>query len=188
MITTPGGLDLALEQLGRVYTAIAALRAEHPRASDSWLSVMAEGWLDQARELLREIEDYAGATALEEARAELWLAVKGRGIGEKQRGRIYFSAPSDASVGCLRGKTKGTHLFFSAVGRVGWLLARAPARPHRRLQTQTPHHRLDPALRAVGTAARHRPAHGLEFRLGLRLVHPPDPVRPARHRPRVQPP
>ena len=70
MITTPEGLQLTLEQLGRVYKAIAALRAEHPGASEGWLAVMAEGWIDQARQLQREIEEYTGAAALEEAQAE----------------------------------------------------------------------------------------------------------------------
>jgi len=82
MITTPEGLQLALEQLSHVYKAIAALRTEHARASKSWLAVMAEGWIDQARQLQREIEEYTGVIALEESQAELWLAVEGLGIGE----------------------------------------------------------------------------------------------------------
>jgi hypothetical protein len=82
MITTAGGLELALEQLGHTYKAMAALRAENGRASKSWLAVMAEGWIDQAHQLQREIEEYTWAAALEESQAELWLAVKGRGIGD----------------------------------------------------------------------------------------------------------
>jgi hypothetical protein len=82
MITTPEGLQLALEQLGRVYETIASLRTEHPEATESWIAILAEGWIDQAHQLHREIADYTGATALEEAQAELWLAVKGRGIGD----------------------------------------------------------------------------------------------------------
>lgn len=82
MITSPEGLQLALEQLSHVYKAIVALRAEHAGASEGWLAVMAEGWIDQARQLQQEIEEYTGAKALEESQAELWLAVKGRGIGE----------------------------------------------------------------------------------------------------------
>ena len=82
MITTPDGLQLALEQLGRVYRAIASLRAEYPQASPSWLAVMAEGWIEQAHRLQREIAEFSGAAELEEAQAELWLAVEGRGIGD----------------------------------------------------------------------------------------------------------
>jgi hypothetical protein len=82
MITTEGGFRLALEQLERVYKALADLKTGHPRASESWRAVMAEGWIDQARQLQREIDEYTGLAALEESQAELWLAVEGRGIGE----------------------------------------------------------------------------------------------------------
>ena len=70
MITTAAGLGLALEQLGRVDKALADLKAGHPRASASWRAVMAEGWIDQARQLRQEIEEYSGLAASEESRAE----------------------------------------------------------------------------------------------------------------------
>jgi hypothetical protein len=82
MITNEAGLGLALEQLGRVYQTLAALRTEHPKANESWLAVLAEGWIDQAEQLRREIERYAGVTALVESEAELWLSVAGRGISD----------------------------------------------------------------------------------------------------------
>jgi hypothetical protein len=63
MITSDEGLRVALEQLGRVYTALAALRDEHPNARPEWHAVMAEGFLDHAQQLREEIETYSGARA-----------------------------------------------------------------------------------------------------------------------------
>jgi hypothetical protein len=96
MITTEEGLNLALEQLGRVYKALAALRSEHPQASESWLALMSEGWIDQAQQLRREIEQYAGVKAFEESEAELWLAVEGRGIAEGKAPTSVLTAILDA--------------------------------------------------------------------------------------------
>jgi hypothetical protein len=96
MITTPEGLQLTLEQLGRAYKAIATLHAEHAGASESWLAVMAEGWIDLVHQLQREIAEYTGATALEEAQAELWLAVTGRGIGDGEGPASVLTALLDA--------------------------------------------------------------------------------------------
>jgi hypothetical protein len=41
MITTDAGLQLALEQLARVYQTLADLDKGHHRASASWRAVMA---------------------------------------------------------------------------------------------------------------------------------------------------
>ena len=71
MITTEAGLWLALEQLEHVSKALTDLNAGHPRASESWRAIMAEGWIDQARQLRREIEEYTGLAALDESQAEL---------------------------------------------------------------------------------------------------------------------
>jgi hypothetical protein len=70
MITTEAGYQLALEQLERAEHALAALNAGCPRVSESWRAVMAEGWIDQARQLRREIEEYTGLATQEEAQAE----------------------------------------------------------------------------------------------------------------------
>jgi hypothetical protein len=54
----------------RVYHALAASNKESPRVSASWRAVLAEGGIDQARQLRREIEEYTGLAALEESQAE----------------------------------------------------------------------------------------------------------------------
>jgi hypothetical protein len=63
MITSNEGLRVALDQLGRVYTGLAALRDEHPDAKPEWLAVLAEGFQDHARQLREEIETYTGVSA-----------------------------------------------------------------------------------------------------------------------------
>lgn len=60
MITDDKGLRLSLEQLSQVYTALTALRAKHPNASSEWLAILAEGFIDHARQLRQEIEEYTG--------------------------------------------------------------------------------------------------------------------------------
>jgi hypothetical protein len=60
MITDDKTLRLALEQMSEMYTTIAALRKEHPNATPTWLAVMAEGFLDRARQLRHEVEQYTG--------------------------------------------------------------------------------------------------------------------------------
>jgi hypothetical protein len=62
-ITSAEGLRVALEQLNRVYTGLAALRDEHPNVRPEWHAVMAEGFLDHAQQLREEIEAYGGARA-----------------------------------------------------------------------------------------------------------------------------
>jgi hypothetical protein len=64
MITSDQGLRLAVEQLGQAYSAISSLRAEHPQAKSEWLAVMAEGFIDQARQLQTEIDEYTGIADL----------------------------------------------------------------------------------------------------------------------------
>jgi hypothetical protein len=114
MITTEAGFRLALEQFGRVYQALAELNSGQRRISDSWRSVMAEGWIDQARQLQREIDAYTGLAALEESQAELWLAVEGRGIGEGVGPTSVLTALLDA----LR-KGVQTVAEFVHAGRLG---------------------------------------------------------------------
>jgi hypothetical protein len=71
VITTEAGLQLALEQLARLYQALADPNHADRRVSASWRAVMAEGWIDQARQLQQEIDQYTGLAALEEAQADL---------------------------------------------------------------------------------------------------------------------
>jgi len=65
MITNDESLRLALEQLSQAYLAVASLRSEHPNATPGWLAVLAEGFIDHARQLQREIDEYTGVAVLE---------------------------------------------------------------------------------------------------------------------------
>jgi hypothetical protein len=67
MITDDVGLRLALDQLRQVNSALAALRTEHPTASPEWLQVLAEGFVDHARQLQQEIEAYTEMCAVTDA-------------------------------------------------------------------------------------------------------------------------
>jgi hypothetical protein len=96
MITDAKGLHLALEQLSQVYTTIASMQVEHRNATPVWRSILAEGFLDHARQLRCEIEQYAGIAALEEAQAELWLSVEGKGIGNGEGPASVLTALLDA--------------------------------------------------------------------------------------------
>ena len=46
------------ELLSQLYATLATLPTEHPNASSQWLAVLSEGFLDQARQLQRELEEY----------------------------------------------------------------------------------------------------------------------------------
>jgi hypothetical protein len=95
MITSTGGLRQAFDQLSRTYRALAGLQADHPTASPEWLAVMAEGFLDHARQLHREIEAYT-ATARNEEQADVWLVIEGPGIGEGSWPASVLTALLDA--------------------------------------------------------------------------------------------
>jgi hypothetical protein len=66
MISSAPGFRQSVEELCNLYSALGALRAEHPEATPRWLAVMGEGFLDQARRLQQEIEEYVGAKDIEE--------------------------------------------------------------------------------------------------------------------------
>jgi hypothetical protein len=60
MIENDQQLDQTLEQLARMYRALAALRREVKPKSEQWFAVMAEGPLDMIAQLKSEIEAYTG--------------------------------------------------------------------------------------------------------------------------------
>jgi hypothetical protein len=115
MITDDKGLGLALAQLGEVYRTIAALRLKHATASPQWLSVLTEGFLDHARQLQREIDEYTGVAIIEESRAEVWLRVEGRGVSEGV-------GPSSILTALLDAFRKGVQAVaeFLMAGKLGW--------------------------------------------------------------------
>ena len=60
MIENDQQLNQTLEQLARMYRALAALRREVKPQSEQWFAVMAEGPLDMISQLKAEIEAYTG--------------------------------------------------------------------------------------------------------------------------------
>lgn len=79
-ITTPDQLTQALEQLGRVYVSLAALRRQVEPANPRNFAVLAEGHVDEIRALQRQLDEYAGVVAAAEQSAALWLRVIGQEI------------------------------------------------------------------------------------------------------------
>ncbi len=73
-------LELAMEQLKRLYVATKAIKDDVLPQNPKLFSVMAEGSLRSIRELQREIEELSGVSLATEHEAELWLSVVGRGI------------------------------------------------------------------------------------------------------------
>jgi hypothetical protein len=66
MIESDNQLNQAIEQLGRMYRALRALREEVRPKSEQWFAVMAEGPLDEIAKLREEIEAYTGEAAAKE--------------------------------------------------------------------------------------------------------------------------
>ena len=63
MISNDDQLNQAIQQLERMYRALAALRADVLPANARQYALMAEGPLDQIRSLQEEIEAYLGYEA-----------------------------------------------------------------------------------------------------------------------------
>ena len=111
MITTQESLDQAMGRLQDVAAAIASLETEYPNASPSWRAALAEGWVEQARQLQEEIKTYTGFSVwivgLREMGCDFFLR---RGQCELNRwpllaqqvgdglGTIVFPVPSEQCV------------------------------------------------------------------------------------------
>jgi hypothetical protein len=80
MITNDEQLNQAVEHLGRMYRAMAALRAEVLPVNARQFALMAEGPVDEIRRLQAQIDAYAGREAAEEYDADVWLRLYGRDI------------------------------------------------------------------------------------------------------------
>ena len=80
MITNDAQLDQAVERLGHMYRAMAALRAEVLPVNARQFALMAEGPVDEIQRLLAQIDAYTGREAAEEHDADVWLRLYGRDI------------------------------------------------------------------------------------------------------------
>jgi hypothetical protein len=70
MIQDDKQLEQAVEQLGRMYRALAALRREVGSINPSQFALLAEGPMDEIAGLQRQIDDYSGATSGRTLQAE----------------------------------------------------------------------------------------------------------------------
>jgi hypothetical protein len=80
MITNDEQLNQAVERLGSMYRALAALRAEVLPINARQFALMAEGPVDEIQRIQRQIDAYAGREAAEEYDADVWLRLYGRDI------------------------------------------------------------------------------------------------------------
>ena len=62
-ISTQGQMQQALEQLARLYEALAAMRREIEPANPRNFAVLAEGHLEEIRRLQQELDEYAARLA-----------------------------------------------------------------------------------------------------------------------------
>src|SRR5438128_6052935 len=80
MIKNDAEFQQTLEQLERMYHALAELRRDILPKNPRNFAVFAEGPVEQIRRLQKEIEVYSGATEAEEFGADLWLHLEGQSI------------------------------------------------------------------------------------------------------------
>lgn len=100
MITNDDQLQQALEQLGRMYRALAALRADVLPVHARKFALMAEGPLDEIRRLQTQIGAYTGVEAAEEHDADVWLRLYGRNVE-------WPAAPTSVLTATLEAFRKG---------------------------------------------------------------------------------
>lgn len=77
MIRNVQELGQAVEQMGRMYRALASLRAEELPRSPGGFALMAEGPLDEIRQLREEIDAYAGVCDAQANAVDLWMRLEG---------------------------------------------------------------------------------------------------------------
>ncbi len=59
-IETPEQMQQTLEQLGRLYSALASLRRRVEPRNPRNFAILAEGYVDHIRRLQRQLDEYAG--------------------------------------------------------------------------------------------------------------------------------
>ena len=96
MITNDEQLNQAVERLGSMYRALAALRAEVLPVNTRQFALMAEGPVDEIRRLQAQIDAYAGREAAEEYDADVWLRLYGRDIEWPEVPTSVLTAALDA--------------------------------------------------------------------------------------------
>jgi hypothetical protein len=96
MITNDEQLNQAVERLGSMYRALAALRAEVLPVNARQFALMAEGPVDEIQRIQVQIDAYAGREAAEEYDADVWLRLYGRDIEWPEVPTSVLTAALDA--------------------------------------------------------------------------------------------
>lgn len=146
MIRDERELSGALDALGDLQRALAALRREYSKSSPSAFALLAEGPLDEIRRLRAEIDAFTGLTTAERAQAPLWMRL----VGPKAR---WGETPASVVTAFLDALRKGVQ---SIAGYEIW--GRTIGRPPGELQSACD---LEIALFAPGS-----------FEVGVRLPEP----------------
>jgi hypothetical protein len=100
MIDDVSQLNQAVEQLGRMYRALAALKQDILPRNERQFGLFAEGPLDEIRKLEEAIDDYTGKAALDALGADLWLRIVGPSL-------VWPETPSSIITGHLDALRKG---------------------------------------------------------------------------------
>ncbi len=77
MINSVQELDQAMGQLGRMYRVLAGLRARSLHGNPRQFAVLAEGPLDEIRQLREEIDAYAGVREAQANEVDVWMRLEG---------------------------------------------------------------------------------------------------------------
>lgn len=80
MIQNDAQFHQTLEQLERMYHALAELRRDILPKNPSNFAILAEGPVEEIRRLREEVDVYSGATKAEEFAADLWLHLEGKSL------------------------------------------------------------------------------------------------------------
>jgi hypothetical protein len=96
MITNDEQLDQAVEQLGRMYRALASLKKEVLPKNRQWFTLMAEGPVDEIRTLQRQIDAYIGKADAEINESDVWLRMVGPTLGWPEAPTSIVTAFLDA--------------------------------------------------------------------------------------------
>jgi hypothetical protein len=122
MITNDEQLNQAVERLGGMYRAMAALRTEVLQVNARQFALMAEGPVDEIRRLQVQIDTYTGREAAEEHDADVWLRLYGRDIG-------WPEVPTSVLTAALDAFRKGVQMVAQLISS-----GQVTTRPHRELR------------------------------------------------------
>ena len=79
-IESPEEAEQAVEQIARLYRALADLRSNVAEKGPRQFTLLAEGPNDQIRELVAQLDEFSGVTELGPDTPSLWVRVDGAGI------------------------------------------------------------------------------------------------------------